>query len=44
MPSTSRSLLPLWDSDSSATSEKENTMILISVPPALEGALRAVVR
>lgn len=43
MPSTSSSLLPLWDSDSSANSEK-STMILISVPPALESALRAVVR
>lgn len=40
-------LLPLWDSSSSiADTEKpeETQMILISVPPALESALRAVVR
>eukprot|EP00752_Nemacystus_decipiens_P011015 g9788.t1 len=40
-------LLPLWDSSSSTVdSEKqeETQMMLISVPPALEGALRAVVR
>ena len=40
-------LLPLWDSSSSTvdTEKPEETqMILISVPPALESALRAVVR
>lgn len=49
-------LLPLWDSDSSASTtvtekpehqtqqQQQESMILISVPPSLESALRAVAR
>lgn len=40
-------LLPLWDSGSSTIDTdkpEEEQMILVSVPPALESALRAVVR
>lgn len=49
MPSLQRHLLPLWEPSSSAnaterTEEATTSMILIAVPPALESALRAVVR